>query len=428
MKIWNKVFAGALAVLAVGVVHADPQPIQVWHALGSAHKQVFEDFVKRFNREQSDVQVEVSHAPGFDALQAGLGQALKDKKPPHFVQLPDNHAPEAVARANQILPLHELLAKHPVRDLKWFLPQTTSYVRDGRGRVLALPLMAEIPVLFYNRDLYTQAGLNPDEAPVTWRDLQAQLLALKAAGAQCPYATSQMAWVHQENLAAVNNRPFASRNNGLEGGNTQLMVQDMLHIRHMALMTSWARSKLFVVATSDETATNAYAQGQCAVLSAGTGAWASLDKSRFSTGVAPLPIYTEITKSPGSPLVGGSALWATSGHPAAEQKAMAQFVAWLATPAVAAEWHQRTGFLPLTEAAARAADVSFYSTIPGSQRVIQAMQQNPGQYGRGVRMSQYPAVLRILNEETWAALIGVKPPMKAQADAVERAKVALTAK
>lgn len=106
---------------------------------------------------------------------------------------------------------------------------------------------------------------------------------------------------------------------------------------------------------------------------------------------------------------------------------MAQFVAWLATPAVAAEWHQRTGFLPLTEAAARAADVSFYNNIPGSQRVIQAMQQNPGQYSRGVRMAEYPAVLRILNEETWAALNGVKPPMKAQADAVERAKLALKA-
>lgn len=425
MKVWKPVIAAALAVLAFGTARADTQTIQVWHALGPAHRAVFESFVSRFNREQSAVKVELAHAPTFETLQSGLSQALAKKQPPHFVQLPDNHAPEAVARQNQILPLHELLAKYPVKDLKWFLPQTTSFVRDGRGRVLALPLMAEVPVLFYNRDLYAKAGLDPNAPPTTWRDLQKHLLALREIGVQCPYATSRMAWVHQENLAAVNNKPFATRNNGLEGGNAQLLVQDMLHIRHMALMTSWARSKLFVQATVDDTADQAFARGECAVLSSGTGAWASLENAGFATGVAPLPIYTEATKAAGSPLVGGSSLWATTGHPAPEQKAMASFVAWMASPAIAAEWHQRTGFLPLTDAAARAADVSFYGKIPGSQRVIQSMQQAPGQHSRGVRLAQYPAVVQILNEETWAALTGVKPPMQAQNDAVQRAAVAL---
>ena len=428
MKVWKTILAAAVAVLSVGVAQAEPQKISVWHAMGPAHRAVFESFVERFNREQKNVQVAVSHAPSFEAMQSGLTQALANKQPPHFVQLPDNHAPEVVARQNQILPLHQLLAKHPVRDLKWFLPQTTSFVRDGKGNVLALPLMAEVPVLYYNRDLYAKAGLDPNQPPRTWRDLQAHLLALQAAGSACPYATSRMAWVHQENLAAVNNKPFASRNNGLDGGNAQLMVKDGLHVRHMALMSSWARSKLFVFATVDDTADRAFANGECAVLSAGTGAWAQLADARFSAGVAPLPIYSEATKTPAVPLVGGSSLWATAGHSAAEQKAMASFIAWLASPTVAAEWHQRTGFLPLTEAAWRAADVSFYNSIPGAQQVVQTLQQAPGQFSRGVRLPGYPAVLQILNEETWAALTGAKPAMQAQNDAAARAAVALKGK
>ena len=55
---------------------------------------------------------------------------------------------------------------------------------------------------------------------------------------------------------------------------------------------------------------------------------------------------------------------------------------------VAAEWHQRTGYLPLTEAAFRASDVSFYKSIPGAQAVI-ASSARPSASSRGFRMANY---------------------------------------
>lgn len=426
MKAWKKYVAAAVAALMTGTAAAEK--IQVWHALDSVHKTIFESFVAQFNKQQAEVQVELSSAPSFDAMRTGVQQAVRDKRPPHLVQLPDYYAPEVVVKDHRVMPLYELLAKHPIKDVKWFLPQTTQFVRDSRGRLLALPLMAEVPVLFYNRDAYKKAGLNPDAPPATWSDLQAHLIQLQAAGQQCPYATSNMVWVHQENLAAMNNQPFASRNNGLDSGRAELLINQMLHVRHMSLMTSWVRSQLLTQASFDDESDVFFAEGRCAVLSSGSGAWAHLEKGKFSTGVAPLPHYTENGKSAGAPLVGGSSLWALSGHSAGANKAVAQFIAWLASPTVAAQWHQRTGYLPLTDAAARAADVSFYRSIPGAQQVVERMQQAPGPNSRGIRLPKYHAVQAILNEETAAALNGKKPPMKAQADAVQRSAAAMSGK
>ncbi|GAA5233815.1 extracellular solute-binding protein [Verticiella sediminum] len=428
MKALKTCVAAIAAVLSFGAAHAESQKILVWHSLDAAHKAIFESFVSQFNRSQSDVVVELSAAPDDKAMAAGMAQAIKDKRLPHLVQLSDEFAPETVAKDNRVLPLYELLNKYPIKDVRWFLPQTSGYVRDGRGRLLALPLMAEIPVLFYNRDLYKKAGLNPDQPPVTWRDLQNQLIALQNAGVQCPYATSRMVWVHQENLAASNNQPFASRNNGLDGGRPDLLVNSQLHIRHLAMMTSWVRSSLFTTATFEDEADSTFANGDCAVLSSGTGAWAKLDPRKFATGVAPLPRYVEASKEGGMPLVSGSALWATSGHSAAEDKATAQFIAWLVSPTVAAQWHQQTGFLPLTEAAARAADVSFYNRIPGAQQVVTQMDRNPSANSRGLRIPRYQDVLAILNEETALTLRGQKPAMQAQSDAVKRAAAVMSAK
>src|SRR5690606_3996881 len=320
--------------------------------------------------------------------------------------------------------LYEILAKYPVKDLKWFLPQTTSFVRDSKNRLLALPLMAEIPVLFYNRDLLKKAGLD-DRAPATWQEMQGYLVKLQAAGLSCPYASSQTVWVHQANLASSNSQPFASRNNGLDGGKTELLVNDLLHIRHLSMMATWVRSRLMPQVSMDTAPDALFAKGECAMLTSGTGAWVHLRDAKFRAAVAPVPSHEEGARKPGNPLVGGSSLWALAGHPAAEQKAVAQFIAWLASPSVAARWHQETGYLPLTDAAARAADVSFYQSIPGAQQIVQSMQAAPGPHGRGIRMTQYPAVNAILAEETMAALTGQKPPLKAQQDAVSRASAVL---
>jgi len=421
----------AVSMLATGMSPVfSAETIEVWHALEPAHKAALESLVKQFNREQDDVVVKLQAAPTMEALESSLRQVVASKKPlPHLVQLSDQHAPEAVAQANRIMPLYELLAKYPIADAQWFLPQTTSFVRDSRGRLLALPYMAEIPVMFYNRDLFKKAGLNPDEPAKTWADLQKQLIRLQEAGVQCPYASSRTVWIHQENLASVNNKPFASHNNGFDGAPAPLLINSLLHVRHLALMTSWVRSRLLTQASEGTEPDALFAKGECAVLTSGTGAWAQLGQSRFSAGVAPLPFTPDSSnKTPGAPLVGGSSFWVVAGHPTPQQKATASFIAWLTKPAVAAQWHQATGFLPITDAAARAADVSFYQKIPGAQQVVQLVKTNAGKQRQGLRLTQYPAVRAILAEETMAALNGQKPPMKAQADAVARTTQVLSGK
>ena len=57
-----------------------------------------------------------------------------------------------------------------------------------------------------------------------------------------------------------------------------------------------------------------------------------LNTRSLSFGVAPLPYYDQVTKTGGRPFVSGSALWAMEGHPQAQEKATAQFLAWLSSP------------------------------------------------------------------------------------------------
>lgn len=415
----------SLALAGASAAYAAPVQIQVWHALPSANKAEFEKLAKQFNKDQDDVAVTLRAFDSQSALETTARTAVKGKDAPNLVQLEDNHSPEVIADEKAIMPLYQLFAKYPVKDLNWYLPTTASFVRDNKNRLLAFPWMAEVPVMFYNTDYYKKSGLDPKKPARTWSDLQAELLKLRDTY-DCPYASGDQVSVHLENLAAVNNQPYTSNANGL-GPATKVpgttLQFDTLFMRHIALMVSWKRSLLFTAHTAGHEADALFAKGDCAVLMSGSGGFGEFNKVRnLNFGVAPLPYYAQVTKEPGRPFVSGSALWVIEGRPAAEEKATAAFLAWLSTPVIATKWHQQTGYLPLTEAAFRAADVSFYSKYPGSQELITSMRAQPGPNERGFRMANYAKIVPVLNRELDAALDGKTPPVAALNNASAQAR------
>jgi len=405
----------AVAALALAGSASAAAGIEVWHTLHGAHKAEFENLVQQFNRVQKDVKVSLKGYDNLDALRNA--SPTHGKARPHLVQLPDSHTPEVVAEHRDILPLYRLLAAHPIKDSAWFLPQATRFVRDTRGRLLAFPFMAEIPVMFYNIDAYRKAGLDANQPSRTWVGLQDDLIKLHASGVSCPYATSQQVMVHLENLAAVNRKAYASANNGLGAGNPALQF-DSLYMRHLSLMASWKRSQLLTTHSDDGAASVLFAKGECGVLTAGSGALGDMLRNKaLKFAVASLPYYRQVSKEGGSPFVSGSALWAVAGHSRLDDQATAAFLAYLATPAVAAAWHQSTGFLPLTQAAFQVSDATYYDRIPGARALVNAMRAAPQTTSAGFRLPNYTAIAPVLNRGFEAAMTGQTSPMQALNDA-----------
>ncbi len=405
----------ALAALAPFAAQASTQ-IQVWHTLTGANKSEFEKLVSQYNKEQSGVEVNLRAFVSEAALKQAAETAIRDKQAPNLMELADNHSPEVVAEHAAIKPLYELLARYPIKDAKWYLPATTSFVHDSRGRLLAFPWMAEIPLMFYNIDDYKKAGLDPKQPARTWADLQNQVLKVRdQARMDCPFATSQDVMVQIENLAPVNNQALTSNENGLAPSKAAPTMQfDMLYMRHLSLMVSWVDSQMYPKHSNDRSSDAAFASGECGILLSSSGAMGDFQAVRgLNFGVAPLPYYPQATSSPGRPFVSGAALWATEGHPVDQDKATAQFLAWLSKPVIAAQWTQHTGYLPLTEAAFRASDVSYYNRIPGAQAVIASMSGPESPINRGFRLNHYDRIQAVFANALDQAFADKMTPMAA---------------
>jgi len=393
--------------------------VRLWHALSAANQVVLDQLLKQFNKSQKDVKVVASRYDSTDALEAALNQA---KTPPHLVQLEEPRTRDGMPKRADIQPLYRVLERYPIADQDWFVARQYSAARDAQGRLLAFPLMLEVPVMIYNQDAFARAGLAPAPARA-WDALQGQLVTLANNGSRhCPLITDQVVSLNLENLAAVNNLLYTSNDNGLGAAPDPTFLFDVAYVRHLSLMISWVRSELLVRPEVSVNAVERFAAGECAVLITDSGSLGSLlQNKQLHFGVTGLPYYPQLTKSPGNPFVGGSALWLTRGHAAAEDKAVSAFLGWLAQAPQTVMWHQNTGFLPLTVAGFQATPPAYYTALGQWRELIGVYSRSPARLARGFRVNNYPTIRRMFRETLDKSLGGDQPATTALRSASTRA-------
>ena len=400
----------AVAIVAVPASAAAPvaaTEITLRHALQGTARQTLESLVVRFNGEhQGRARVALEHL-----------QALTE--PRQLPQLALLDADDALAffqTLPRFRPLHLAMSEAGEKfEARQFLAPLADAVDDPAGRLQALPLGLAVPVLFWNKEAFVKAGLNPDQAPRTWRQLQDLAAALFDAGQRCPLTSSRFAWVHVENLSAQHGEPLAVRD---ARGVMRVVLNRMVDVKHLSLLASWQKSRYFHYFGRADDADRKFVAGECAMLTGASSLLATAQAAGFSVGVAALPHYDDVYgATPDNLLPDGAALWLLAGNKKAEDKVAAQFASFMLRPAVQREWVKATGFLPMTAAALDAA-----SDAPALRHMLAHKERNLRNAGNARSKHGYGLAQQrnILGEEIETVLRGDRAPMEALNAAMQR--------
>ena len=182
----------------------------------------------------------------------------------------------------------------------------------AKGVRLALPLNTARPVLYYNRDAFRRAKLNPQVVPKTWYEMAGMLGSLAESGQSCAYTTAWPAWVMLENSGGTLSR--------------QIMV------RWTSMLATWERSGYFSYSGRANEAELRFAAGECAVLTSSSASRGELAKqARFDLGIAPLPYYDDSGVVSRALPANAPAVWAQR-----QSVGVTNFFAFLATRAAQA--------------------------------------------------------------------------------------------
>lgn len=407
LKIVPAMVALALAAPAFAAPTHARVEIEFSHQLDEERAERLEKLVDRFNAQQKDYQLKLVRRIAGNNLPNDINLATRDD----LARFTANKA--------KFKPLYEVMrdAKEPLDSAK-LSPEMRVGISDAKGKLFALPVALSTPVLYFNKASFRKAGLDPENPPKTWHEVQLAADKLYDAGSHCPYTTSWPAWVHIDNVSAWNGGEVSDAKGNLS-------FNGLVQVKHVAMLATWHKAKFFSYFGRRDEADRRFAAGECGMLTSSSSLFGSLhESSTIEAGVAALPYHDDVRDAPQHTLADGASLWIGAGKKAAEYKGVARFVSFLLGPEMQVELTVAGGFLPMTPVARAAASSKLLNADLAGLNVAYRQLQGRGTM-RPLRVSQIEPVRLIVDEELEAVWANKKPAKEALDNAVLRGNAVL---
>lgn len=427
MHVRNTMVAAA-ALLAFGASSAfaqDRVTINWWHAMGGANGERVNAIAKAFNETQDQYEVVALNRGTYAETMNAAIAAFRAGEQPDIVQVFEVGTLTMMAAEGAIKPVHELMTENGKSfEPSDFLAAVTGYYTDNDGRMLSFPFNSSTPVLYYNKDMFRAAGLDPEAPPKTWPEVGEMMTKVIDSGAAtCGLTTAWPSWVQLENFSARHDQAFADKTNGFEGLDTQLTFSGPAQVQHIQQLADWQESGVFKYGGRRNVSAPLFSGGECAMFtesSAGLGGVRA--NANFDFGVAQLPYWPDVIGEPKNTIIGGASLWVLQGQSTEEAAGTADFFEFLSSSGLQAAWHQASGYLPITPAAFTVSQISgYYGRNPGADvSIFQMLSGEPSGNSKGLRLGSFVQIRDVIEEELEAVFAGDKTAQQGLDTAVER--------
>ena len=351
--------------------------VTFWHGFSAgANQDATNALVQKFNdAHQGKIHVTATFAGDYDTTFSKVKAGIQAGQTPSVVQLYDI-ATRFMIDSKQVTPMQQFMdAEKYNPDLE---PVIASYFSIN-NKLYSMPWNNSMPLLYYNKDAFQAAGLDPNKPPQTLDEIRADAQKLtKKDGSgnvvQYGFGAAIYGWF-LEQFAARADVQMCNNGNGRDKLATKLLSDDPALVN---VMTWWKQMLGDGLALNTGRTTSnmqtAFKAGRVAMILESTGFLGSaVSGSKFQVGTGYYPRSTSSTA--GGPIVGGASLWIMNqGHPAYEQQAAWQFVKFLMQPENMAYFHTKTGYFPDTKSSQNdPTDVSYRQAHPQFDVALQQL-------------------------------------------------------
>lgn len=427
--------AATLAALTFTASAQTRTTIDMWIGVtGPAQEQIL-GLAREFNESQQTVTANVSFRGQYPEQRAAAFAAFRAGNPPHIMQMFDAGTGDMFGLPRATIPVSEVFRRAGMAfDPAQFIGPARSYYSAADGTLNSMPFNVSTAVMFYNKNIFRAAGLNPEQPPRTWPELIAAATQIRERNAaECGFTTTWLAWIMLEQFSALHDLPLATESNGRGGLSAELTFADAQRAQMVQTLIDASRNNVFRYGGRSNDAAALFEAGTCGILLQSSGGHASIANAMRTRnnefGVAALPHFPSIIAEPKNGIVGGASLWVfnRANMSEAEIRGVAQFLAYLARPESLVRFATATGFLPATQAAFQQMQASgFFAQNPGRDvPILQLTRGTPTSNSGGYRFGRWTEIRDMYHEEVERALQGQQTAIVALQNAQRRGNEAL---
>ncbi len=422
-RIVLKTLAAALAYGALALpAQAQQSPVEVEFyypvAVGGPVTKIVDGMAEQFNRENPDIRIKPVYAGSYQDSVAKALTAQKGGTPPQLAVLLSTDMFTLIDE-DAIVPIDSVAKTE--EDKKWLGGFYDAFMQNSRtgGHVWGVPFQRSTIVMYYNKELFKEAGLDPERAPATWKELVevAGKLTKKDAsgnvtqwGIEIPSGGAFAYWLFQA-LTTPNDAILMNE----AGNEVYLDKPGVIEAAEFWHDLAYKHGVMPKGTTDWGTTPKDFLEKKAAIVWTTTGNLTNIrSNAKFPYGVAMMPR----NKRGGSPTGGGNFYVFKKATPAQQQAAI-KFVKWATTPERAADWSIATGYVAVTPAAWQTDKMKQYvKEVPAAEVARDQLAVSVAEFST----HENQRVTKVLNDALQAALTGAKTPKQALTDAQREAE------
>lgn len=316
----------------------EPVKITFWHAMNT---DVITNLVNKFNESQEDVYVECIYQGSYgDVLNAfKLAMMAGGADAPDVVQVYEGGSAFMI-ESGYATPVQKYIDEEKF-DTSVLLPIVENYYTFN-GTMYSMPFNCSNAVLYYNKDMFAAAGLDPETPPATFEELgevAKKLQTTDVAGMALPIDCS----LFEFNMVNIG-QEIVNNGNGRESRATKAVFAQ----NGGGLKVFEAYNALYetgAVTDFGSDSLKAFIAQKAAMTLSSSSLASTVEKSvagSFEVGVGAIPLIDKSVNC-GIP-VGGGTLWLANKGDAEKEKAAFEFLKYMIEPETQATWHMATGY------------------------------------------------------------------------------------
>jgi sn-glycerol 3-phosphate transport system substrate-binding protein len=329
----------------------------MWHSEVAANLDTIQALARRFNDSQSEVKVKLAFQGEVNEMMAKLLASLRGGDLPQIVYMNEANAQRFID-SGAAVPLQEFIDREEY-DLSDLDKKAIDYYTLD-GKLWAMPIGMIVPLLYYNKISFREAGLDPENPPQDLEELRqaAEKLVTRDSNGNVSHRPG-----HRSHGLAPRPRPPGARRistpnneNGRAGRISEVLFNGPTGQAFFQWWRDMVKDDLAINVGRNPTGADAFLTmgGGRAAMTFGASAALRSVVDVIEGGLAQTEVELGVANQPGVP--GGTglpgvysrALWIMGSHPTEEQEAAWKFIKWLMEPEQQAEWYAGSGFLPVS--------------------------------------------------------------------------------
>ncbi len=341
-----------------------PIDITFWHSMADANESTLKAMIADYNASQSKVKVNLQFQGSYDDTAKKYVATLQKGELPELVQLHEIY-PRMMIDTGSTMAVQACIDAEN-HDLSDYLDASLQQFNVD-GIQWSMPFNTSVPVLYYNREAFRKAGLDPDTPPTTFEEVRRASEMIVSSGAARSGIAFELKADPITQWLSLAGQPVVDQGNGRKDRATKATFDTEKGLEVYRFVKTMIDDKLAINVGRNKAGVDhllALAKGDAAMAiytSAALGAVLNVLSSGQFPGVEPGVAFMPAPRDPTSTdgvFVGGGSLHIVEKDSTPEQRAAAwDLVRWLNEPSQQARLHVATGYIPIRKSAVELPEV-----------------------------------------------------------------------